>query len=345
MSTILVLFVCLNCNLWGQQGIPTFGGTKDPGKSINRFDDPNSLNIHVIVKTDLQGQVLQSRVYIEINNTGTNYRDQKYSDENGEARFFGMPPGNYTMRVTGNIEENGREFSFTLSNTDMEHLELIRVHFKSANPGSPDRPHNTVSTNSLNASPKAIEEVNKGKSAYEKKQLDDAKKHFLAALVLYPQFAFALNSLGVIAEAQNDDASAKKYYEQAMEADPAYLEAFMNMGKYASTHQDSVTAEKVLVQYIKLMPLSGDGLMLLTNAQVLNGHYDEAIGNAKKVLSQDEKQYAFAHVLVAISYEGKNMYSNAIEEYQAYLMVKPNSDKAPAIKQAIQNLEIHNKKP
>jgi len=315
----------------------------NPG--INRFDNSNSLNVKAIIRADVAMSFAASRIHIELSNSTSSYFKSQYADEQGEARFFDLPEGSYTMKITGSIHESGREYSFTLNYADPQHVEIIRVHFKSDGSGDSARSGNLATANQLTAPSKALDEMAKAKTAFDKKQYEEAKKHYEAAIAIFPNYGSALNGLGVVSEMFKDDDSAKRYYEKAMEADPASPEPYLNMGKFASAHQDFLAAEKILTKYLTLESRSGEGLLLLTNAQVMNGHYDDAVGNAKAVLALNEKQFVFAHVLAAIALEGKNLYPKAIEEYQAYLKIKPDSDKAPAIRQAILKLESHISNP
>jgi len=325
---------------------PGLGPSRPSGDTcINCFDNPNSMNLRVIIRADSSAVLASSRIHIELENTTSTYHTSQYTDEQGEARFINLVEGSYVMKVTGNIKESGREISFTLNYADKDSVQYIDVHFKSSNPNDVSGMGQTATSNQLAAPPKAREEVSKGKAAFDKKQFQEAKKHFEAALVIFPKYGSALNSMGVLAEQEKNDDAAKKYYEQAMEADPTYPESYINMGKFASAHQDFATSEKAMTKYISLLPLSGEGLMILTNAQVMNGHYDDAIGSSRKALQQDPKQFAFAHVLAAVALEGESKYPDAILEYQEYLKLKPSGDNADKVRAAIQNLQNHITKP
>ena len=154
-----------------------------------------------------------------------------------------------------------------------------------------------------------------------------AKAAALKALALDPSFAEAHASLGVVKNHYDWDwPGAEREYKRAIELSPSYAVAHLRYARYLSmvARHDEAIAE--IERARELDPLS---LVIQSNVGIALYYarrYDAAILESRKTLEIDPNR-VYARVFLALSYEQKGMYPEAIQEQkrvQAYFKGAPN---------------------
>ncbi len=87
----------------------------------------------------------------------------------------------------------------------------------------------------------AYNEINAGSTA-------SGRELLCTAVALFPDNAYALSTLGVLSEKQNDLASAEQYNRRAILADASFADAYYNLMVLAWKKQDWGAAAKALEQ-------------------------------------------------------------------------------------------------
>src|ERR1700687_3057695 len=120
---------------------------------------------------------------------------ERNTDSAGQAEFQSFT-GTHRVRIYGpQIQEYSGEFE--ISQSESFHLERIVVVRKEENTTVRDVSTTTPPGMRLKIPENARKEFENGSMAMEGKRWGDGRKHFQAAVALYPQYVLAYNGLGV----------------------------------------------------------------------------------------------------------------------------------------------------
>ena len=113
----------------------------------------------------------------------------------------------------------------------------------------------------------------------------------------------------------------------------------MNLGMLSIVEKKYTEAEDLLGQGSASDPANPQILMLLAQAQLLTGHYDQAIASKAKLhaLPHHEK-YAKVHYIAARAFEHENNAPEAVAELQTLLTEQPDGPLADAVRKELTNL-------
>jgi len=259
----------------------------------------------------------------------------------GQARFVGLRPGSYIVRVSGLDVEEATSGRFTISTMDQMHLEYVQVKLRE--PANADYPPAagpaTVSTVDLNVPPKAGKEFEKGSQALASQHWDEARKRFEKAIEIYPQYASAYNNLGVVLMNAGRRAEGRAAFEKAITLNASFARAYVNLARIYSLERNYSETTRLLEKALANDPLNVEALMLLANAQLLGGRLDDAISTARKAHGVPHQQYAVIHYVCAQALQAKNLAAEAAAEYRLFLEEAPESKYAEKARAALKNLE------
>ena len=295
-------------------------------------------NVDLLARAVLESdRPLTDPIRVQLLNTFENYvADLVSTDGTGEVTFRNVRPGSYRLRVSGNDLEETVTPVFNIYTGETTHIEIVRVkRKKTAENGQSALP---VSVASLKVPGKARAEFEKGRRALEQGDLAAATTHFQAALSIYPQFADALNSLGVISMRQGDTAAARGLFERALAADPESANSYVNLAKLSINNKDFMGGEDLLNKALARDPLDVEVLSLLAIDQFSQNHWDDAVATARKVHSLPHAKYAMVHYLAGAALDKQNKRDEAIEQFQAFLDEAPNSPSADKARNALRIL-------
>ena len=266
---------------------------------------------------------------------------EHFVDSVGQVDFPDLPVGNYRLRVSGmNIVETTTD-SFALFRGESSHMESVHVELK------PDKDADSgaspaggmVAAVDLNVPDKAKKEFDKGTEALAQNDLPQAKKCFDKAIQIYPQYAGAYNNLGIVAIRSKDPQTARTDFEQAVRINDHYATAYANLARLSFAEHKYPEADGLLSKALVSAPLDPLLLTLLSEAQLLEGKYDDAIATAAKVHSSPHAEYAVVHIYAGLALLREHRARDAEEQYATYLKEDPNGPKAPQVRAALAKLQ------
>ena len=165
--------------------------------------------------------------------------------------------------------------------------------------------------------------------------LDQAKDRLLQAIAIYPAYASAYNSLGVIYARHGDRVHEREVLEKAISLDSHFAPAYVNLGRMNIAAGDLPAAEAVLNKAYALAPTDPMTLVLLSFAQIGDNHFDDAIASSKKAHALGGT-HAFVHQAAARAYERKRDAADAIAELEMFLKEEPTGTRSDAARKELE---------
>src|SRR5262249_6003255 len=249
-----------------------------------------------------------------------------------------VPAGDYRVRVTGaNIEETLSGFFF-LENRMRNHSETVVVQ-----PRVPKSPPTAglpaIAIVDLNVPKGARKAVEKGVEAFNHGDLDDARKSFEIAIAKYPNYASAYNFLGLTFVQQKETERGQHAFEKAIELNQNFAEAYTNLAKIYFRQQKLGLSEPLLEKAVAADARNAEALTYLVQVQLLDGKYDLAAANARRVHGLPHSDYAIVHFMAARALRANNQPGEAIGEYKLFLQEAPQSKNASQARQELTQME------
>jgi Tfp pilus assembly protein PilF len=308
--------------------LPAIAQRRPPGASI-----PDLIDVRVrVVFTNDRTVPRMIRVQL-LSGTGL-YAGEAFTDDLGSVEFR-VGPGNYRVRVTGNEIEETTTDVFTVYSRQGSHTETVTVERKPVEGGGATSTEGTISMVDLNVPRKAERELEKGARAMEKKAMEKAEEHFRKAIELHPGYATAHNYLGVVMMNTGRPGDGRAAFARAVELNDNYSAAHVNMAKVLFGEKNAKDAEPHLLKALKTDPLNAEILTLLSNAQLINGNFQDAVANARKVHSIPHEQFAIVHYVAARALEASQQRGEAVVEYTMYLKEAPQGPLADESRERI----------
>ena len=197
----------------------------------------------------------------------------------------------------------------------------------------------TVSAQQLRVPKKARKQVEKGDAALRKGNLAEAENRYRKAIILYPQFEEAQNSLGVTLMRDGKKAEGRAAFEAAIAVNRNYAPAQVNLAKIAFDEKRFADAYGLAQQALRTEPLNASALFVAAEAAFFKGEYDDTVSYARTLHSLPHQQYALAHYLAAKSLEAQHQPDAAIGEYEIFLQEDPTDPNAKRARELIMLLQ------
>jgi len=261
---------------------------------------------------------------------------EAYTDSRGEARFGGIRPGAYRVRVSGIGIQDTMGDTFVIDPLDMASFQMVTVQRTPDSIAAEKAAAPPVSAAELNIPPKAKKEFDKGKELFEKQKFDEATKRFTKAAELYPRYAAAFDMLGVIAS-QSSPAEGKTFFEQAIKADKQYVPAAAHLAKIYVAEKNFNDAEPLLNRTLQVSPQAVEALFLLAYVQAKLAKFDDAIRTSERLHELEHSQLVLVHFVAAECYTHLHRPQEAIAQYQLYLKEAPLG---PSVDVAKKNISV-----
>jgi len=246
----------------------------------------------------------------------------------GQVRMTVCRNGIYRLRVSGpTIEEVVLD---DVQPNRGDKLVTVVLHGKATKDERTSR-RATISARGLRVPGKAQKELEKGDVALQQGKLEDARKHYIKAIEIYPNFEEAENELGVVLMQEGKRMEGKAAFERVLAVNDHYAPACVNLAKIAIDDKRWGDAYLFSKRALTTEPLNPGGLFVAVEAAFFTKAYSEAVVYTRSLHSLPHKQYALAHLLAAKSLEAQNQPDAAITEYQIFLNEGPED---PNVEQA-----------
>jgi tetratricopeptide (TPR) repeat protein len=255
------------------------------------------------------------------------------SNDRGEISFRSLPPGDYRVKITG---QGIKDTDALLVSSEGGLTQFVRVEPK---PGQLTSVTPYVSAKQLSVPDKAKKEFDKGTRDLNDSNLGSAKKHLEKATELYPDYAAALNNLGVIAIRENENAKAYDYFQKAVQSDDSYVQALVNLARMEMMNKNLKAALPPLERAKSLAPTDAQVFNMLAVAEVQIGEDDRALANARKVHTLEHVKYAISHYISANILARRGLKEEAISEYQTFLKEDPENSATKSAKAELKQLK------
>jgi Tfp pilus assembly protein PilF len=266
--------------------------------------------------------------------------DIRSTDTSGTVSFTRLAPAKYKVRITGAgiVTTESDEIDMTASGPSVtEHVRVVGEHSSTADAGPPA----TIDTK---IPPEARKEFDKASEQMEHKNWTEAKTHLERAISIYPQYAVAHSSLGVIFANMNQGERAVESFRTAAELDDHIPQANLYLGHFYYDNKNYKQAEPYLLRAVGGEPRNPQLLLALANTEMQNGEAEQALANAEKVHSlPDHKKFAVAHLIAAQILIDRGDNQHAREEFQLFLREAPDSPMAPRVKEALAKIKSGSK--
>lgn len=274
-------------------------------------------------------------------NAGTSNVGEAFTNDNGQAEFSRVVPGNYHVLVSGQDIEPADSGIFEVDNRKITQSVDVTVRrvgesdIEMAKKGA----QATVAAADLHIPGEARKEFEKAVAQMAKKKWTNAVAGFNRALVLYPNYAAAYNNLGVVYAKLGKREAERDALQKAVTLDDHLAPAYMNLGIMAIADRNFPAAENFLNKATASDPENPQTLVLLANAELLDKHYDEAISNCHKVHSMPHGSQTLVHYIAARALEHENRTADAVTEFQTFLREEPSGPRAQAVREELARIQ------
>lgn len=323
---LLVFVLIFVCSALGQLG----GGT-------------GSGNLRVRV-TDTNDRPLGIQVHVQLVATGSAAVDREgYTNNEGMADFVLVGVGTYHLIVSGEGLERTDSGTFEVDERKTTQVQYVRVkRIEDPNSGGGGGGP-AVNLRDLNVPAAASKEFDQASEAMGQQDWNKAIAHLNRAVTIYPKYVEGYSNLGAAYQHLGDAAQERQALQKAIDLDGHFAPALMNLGMLSIIEKKYPEAEDELGRGSTADPNNPQILMLLAQAQLLSGHFDQTIASKDKLhaLPHHEK-YAKVHYIAARALEHENHPAEAASELQTLLNEQPEGPLADAVRRELTTLHMLN---
>lgn len=300
---------------------------------------PQNVELRVRV-VDQRGEPVSQGILVELLSDVGSTVQTAVTGSNGDVSFSQLQPAVYQVRVSGDGIQTYTSDRFPLSSMNAFDNETIHVMPADSDKASGSAPGGTVSARQLQIPEKARAEFAKANAALAKKNLDEAKAHYLKAIAIYPRYSEAYNNLGILAIRANDMATAKEEFTKAVESDPDDASAALNLARFTYSDRDFQRTEELLQRAIAANPNDVQALAIYTFTEFYLEKYDNVISAAAKVHGLSHQQFPDVHLAAARSLVKENRLQDAMVQYKIFLKEAPaDSQFAPIAQKELEQVQ------
>jgi Flp pilus assembly protein TadD len=252
-----------------------------------------------------------------------------------EADFFNVAEGTYHVIVSGPNVSNADSGSIEVSSVGPTDFE---VQVNRSN--EPDRNYGFsasgfISASDLGVPSRARKEFDHATRLIAKQDFAQAAQRLNKAITMYPTYAVAYNNLGVIYSRLGEHVREREALQKAISLNTHFALAYVNLGRMNIAAGDFPSAETVLDKAATFDPADPMALILLSYAEFMDRHFEEAIATTHKA-HELEKPHAFVHRVAARAFEQKRQLENAIVELKLFLKEEPAGPRADAARKELE---------
>lgn len=327
MTRLRTIAPLLLCVLLGSAAAQFSGGNISTG----------TLRVRV---TFTNGRACNIPVRIQLMGGGNGALAETFTNDSGMADFNNIEVGVYHLVLSGQGIEETDSGSFEVDNRRGSQYEYVQVRKTSEAAQAAHDPNagQTVAAADLNIPSKAAQEFDKASKLIAQEQWKKALAQLNRAVAVYPQYAAAYNNMGVVYGRMGDRVDERASLQKAVSLNDHFVPAYVNLARMAITDRQFPDAEGLLDKATGMDPTDTRALVLLSNVELLDHHYDLAISNCRKVHSMSQDSHALVHYIAARAFEHQNRPADATAEFQTFLTEEPSGARADAVRKELASL-------
>jgi Flp pilus assembly protein TadD len=279
------------------------------------------------------GQVVDNKtVKLSLESVSTFGNMTTVADQDGTFRFRGLVPGDYTV-----VADAGKEYETARETVNIDRgvspggkivQVAIQLKYKidASNPAFASVPSDALSA------------YQKGAAAAKKGDSKQAVEFLSKAVTIYPNFAIALNDLGLQYMKLVQLAKAGETFEALLKLKPTDAGAHLNLGIVRFNEKKFEDAETHLREALKLKSSGPTAYYYLGLTLLSLKRYAESEQQLQLAISNGGENLALAHKYLGGLYMSLQKNQQAAEELEKYLKLDPKATDAERIKGTIKDL-------
>ncbi|HEY2933073.1 MAG TPA: tetratricopeptide repeat protein [Acidobacteriota bacterium] len=263
--------------------------------------------------------------YITLSSTGSSIGPRQAISSNGRYRFLDVRNGEYDLI----IEVDARQIErIHLIINEMVRTDIRRdlyLEWKPEFEAKAAQKAGTISAGELYIRPgsnkarftRALEQM-------QKRDYGQAVRLLSEIVESDPHDFEALTELGTAHFNQNQPSEAASRYLKALAEHAAYLPALLNLAKLRLSEKNYDGAIETLTLAVQSHPTSADSNFLLGESYLQAKKGSKAVIYLNEALRLDPIGKADAHLRLAALYKAARMKDKAVEEYERFLVKRPD---------------------
>jgi tetratricopeptide (TPR) repeat protein len=295
-------------------------------------------------KFELIGKILQSdgkpfqevTPVVFLHGSLTPFSTQTQVGGNGQFKFKNLLAGPYTLiAAVPRAGELQKTVTVSPSLADSKGRVYTTLLFETAAAQKKDL---SVSAVELSIPTKAKQEFMKAQRFLEKRDIESARSCLEKAVEMAPQFWIAWNSLGVIAYQSRQYAKAEQLFREALKQDPEAYSPLVNLGGALLSQGKDKDSLPINLQAVKARPDDALAQSQLGQSYFFLDQLDDAERHLKQAKDLDPEHFSHPQLVLIQIYARRQNLPAMISEMTEYLRLHPDSDQAPAIRNALEKL-------
>jgi|SRR5215469_7721477 len=258
---------------------------------------------------------------------------QLYTDPEGTADFVGLGSGVYRAVITGQGMQQVDSGSIEIDSQRLSQDVYLTIRRSRSSVAG------TVSAADLSAPESARKQVQKASEASARQEWSKALERLRKAIAIYPKYAIAYNNMGVVYGHLSDTRHEREALEKAIAINDHFTQAFINLALLSYHEQKFEEAETLMKRAESVDPRNSEVLALLSQAELVNKHYDAAIETVRAAHEHGPQHSALVHFVAARAFAFKSQRENALGELQAFLREEPEGKRADLVRSEIVRLQ------
>ena len=266
---------------------------------------------------------------------------ESYCNDAGMVTFNSVPVGVYHLIISGEglAETDSGSFEIDSRKSSQSIFVTVPDTGEGSGPAGGKAGAPSVSVKQLNIPQEARNKLNEATQLMVKADWAGAMERLNQAIAIYPAYAEAFNNLAAVQSRLGNWNQARESLQKATSVDDHFAPGFVNLGHLEEREKKFEAAETQYAKAVAIDPSNVQTLTLLCRAQLLDSHYDAAIGTAQRVHAMPHTSFAIVHYIAARAYQHENRTPEAIAEFKILLKEEPSGDRADAVRKELADME------
>jgi tetratricopeptide (TPR) repeat protein len=264
--------------------------------------------------------------------------DEEVPDGRCTVEFGNVSAGSYHIRVSAPGFATA-EMDLGVGGAGPQYVDIKLMHEEQAGLVGSSSNGATTDVADLGVPANARRQYEKANQLMAKHDWTQALEKLNHALTMYPDYAAAYNSMGVVFAKLGDTARERESLQKAVGIDDHYVSAHVNLGRLDLKAGDFAGAETEFDKASRLAPTDATILVLLSYAELQSRHFDAVVATSHKAHSMPQSSHAFVHWTAAQALDEEHRTPDARLELRLFLSEEPTGPRADAARAALEKLQ------